>query len=160
MPTVRDATQADCPSISRVLCACYHWFGDNDVLSPEIAAELVTQCGSVEYVRKLMSSVVTFVAEQDRLVVGTATVKENELNTLYVDPTCHRKGIGRMLFDEAAQAIAAGGFDEMFLGTGASTSIRFYEAMGMRRSGDKIVESGPCKGWTIAVYSKPLKRAT
>ncbi len=160
MPTIRQATEKDCPSISHVLCACYRWFVDNEGFSLETMEQLVAQRGSVEHVRKLMSSVVTFVAEQDRLVVGTATVKENELYTLYVDPTCHRKGIGQMLFDEAAKAIAAAGYDEMFLGTGASTSIRFYEAMGMRRSGEKIVEAGPCKGWTIAVYSKPLKRAT
>ncbi len=160
MPIIREATEADCPSISRVLCACYRWYGDNDVTSPEETAALVAKCGSVEYVQKFLSSVKTFVAEQDEQVVGMATVKENELYQLYIDPTCHRKGFGRMLFDQAAKTIAAAGFDEMHLGTGASTSISFYEAMGLRQSGEKILETGPCKGWTIALYSKSLNPAT
>ncbi len=130
------------------------------MLSPEIAEELVVHHGSVEHVQKLMLSVKTFVAEQDGQVVGMATVKENELDMLYVDPACHRKGIGRMLFDQAAKTISAAGYDEMFLGTGASTSIQFYEAMGLRRSGEKKVETGPCKGMTISLYSKPLKPAS
>ena len=160
MPTVREAAKDDCQSISRVLCACYRWFGDNDVTSPEITAELITHRGSVERVLELLSSVEMFVAEQDGRVVGMATVAENELHMLYIDPACHRKGFGRLLFDEGAKTIAAAGYDEMFLGTGASTSISFYEAMGMRRSGEKLVTEGPCKGWTIAVYSKPLKTAS
>ena len=160
MATIRRATQGDCTAISCILRECYRWFEDNIGMPAETVTALIAQRSSTEYVSKLLAKNLWLAAEADGIVACAAGIEANELSMLYVDPAYHRRGIGRMLFGAAETAIADAGYDKMFLRTGASPSVPFYEAMGMVRTGDKLVEIGPCKGMALDIYTKRLLSTT
>ena len=62
----------------------------------------------------------------------------NEISKLYVDPSVHRQGIGKQLFDLGERVVAEDGHDELTAGAVFDSAIPFYEAMGMVSVGRKF----------------------
>jgi len=78
------------------------------------------------------------------------------ITKLYVDPRCHRQGIGSRLFKAAEQRIREAHFSELFLGTIADSAVPFYEKMGLSITGYKRGRSGR----RAVLMKKPLKERT
>ena len=65
-----------------------------------------------------------------------------EIGALYVDPTRHRGGVGRLLMAEARRRLAADGYQQAFLWVlrGNERARSFYEREGWRPDGASRVE--------------------
>lgn len=67
-------------------------------------------------------------------VVGFASWRDDELISLFVDPDCHGRGIGRRLFDACQDDAAANGNGIVRLNSTLNART-FYEAYGFREVG-------------------------
>ncbi len=93
------------------------------------------------------------VAEEDGRIVGFGLAGPStgaefggraEVKFLYVDRTCSRRGVGRMLLADMARHVAATGHAGMALAVvdGNAPAIAFYDAMGGRAVG-RATDPGP-----------------
>ncbi|MFH2203432.1 MAG: GNAT family N-acetyltransferase [Elusimicrobiota bacterium] len=152
--TVRPMQENDIPRVSEILCACYRFIAGPDGFSPEQLAAILKERGSVEAVRHQFKEYRWLVACDDQ-VAGAVAVKENEITKLYVDPTTHRQGIGKLLFYEAERIISASGHQEVTLGT-TGHGVPFYRSLGMEVVNRKRCAHGPLVGNEVTLMSKPI----
>jgi ribosomal protein S18 acetylase RimI-like enzyme len=82
----------------------------------------------------------TLVAVAGDAIVGFSHAIGGAMETLYVLPSWHRHGIGRVLFHQTRAALAAQGTDEMTFNVlkRNAKSIAFYRAMGARVIGEEL----------------------
>ncbi len=141
--TIRPANGDDASAVARIYITSWnHGFGE---LMPQrsVTAELV------ERWRRDLSEPVPqrwWVAELRGLVVGFVGVGPSrdpidpelgELDTIAVDPSCWRTGIGRRLMAVALRHLTADGYREAVLWTLSEydRGQKFYEAVGWRPDG-------------------------
>jgi len=131
---IRTMTTAEIGAVSTLLCDCYRWLARREGYSPEQTEFLLVRRGSEAVVRKESGSQHYLVACSGEVIVGMAAISNNEITKLYVAPSHHGEGIGRLLYQESERLIGEVGFPEVVLGT-TPGSMRFYEVMGMSTSG-------------------------
>jgi phosphinothricin acetyltransferase len=117
--TIRQATEADAPA----LVAIYAPYVLETPISFETAVPTVEEF--VARMRKYLSAWQYLVAERDGRIVGYAyggTHRERAAYrysvevSAYVDRACHRQGIGRALYAQLFDDLAAKGYCEAFAG--------------------------------------------
>jgi ribosomal protein S18 acetylase RimI-like enzyme len=153
---IREMRNNDIPAVSDIICAGYKWLAKMEGYTPEETSELINKRGSPEVIAKQREEYRFIVADIDDALVGAVSIRKNEITKLYVVPNLFRRGVGSTLFNHAEKIIADQGYDNISLGAFPS-SAGFYEAMGMKKDGEKIPTGGPIKGRRILLYRKKIK---
>jgi GNAT superfamily N-acetyltransferase len=140
---IRRATVDDAADLAAVEVRTFrHAYAD--ILDPEFLADQDPVARAEEWRKHLqLEDRDVWVAEVEGRVVGYASVRDQELRMLYVDPFAQGAGVGSELL---AQAEAAGARElEVFEANGHGR--HFYEDRGWR-------DSGPAGEW----LGRPLRR--
>ncbi|HEY2477584.1 MAG TPA: GNAT family N-acetyltransferase [Solirubrobacterales bacterium] len=128
-----EATGADAPT---TVLAVVSGEGDAEDLSLTNCWEVRSGSSASPFER--IAGFVTYGPSRDEDLPGLA-----EIRALYVDPDCHRGGLGRMLMAEARSRLAAEGYEEAFLWVlrGNTRGATFYEREGWRPDGTTRLEN-------------------
>jgi len=153
---MRAMTSEDVPAVSRLVTACYEFLAERQGFSPEQLQRLLVERCSEAWIRETFHAYPRFVADSDGCVVGLVGVEDNDLAELWVDPACHRQGIGTMLFAKAEQMIADAGHATLTVRT-TGYAVPFYEAMGAHVVAQRPCPGGPMVGWPLTYLEKPLR---
>jgi GNAT superfamily N-acetyltransferase len=140
---IRRATVDDAADLAAVEVRTFrHAYAD--ILDPQFLADQDPVTRAEEWRKHLqLDDRAVWVAEVEGRVVGYASVRDQELRMLYVDPFAQGAGVGSELL---AQAEAAGARElEVFEANGHGR--RFYEDRGWR-------DDGPAGEW----LGSPLRR--
>jgi phosphinothricin acetyltransferase len=141
-PVIRPATPADIPAITRIYAhAVAHGTASFEIEPPDRAEMARRQ-------RVLMDSGFPYIAaEFDGTLLGYAYAGHYRArpayrftieDSIYVDPTAQRRGVGRVLLDHLIAESASRGFRQMIavIGDSAQTaSIELHRAAGFRMIG-------------------------
>ena len=153
---IREMCDSDLVRVSVIVCNCYRLLAKHEGLTQEQVVHLLSARGSEEAIQNQRQQQLFLVAVGDNTLMGVASIENNELAKLYVDPESHGRGIGKRLFREAQQFILGNGYSEMFLGA-FSSAIPFYERLGMTVSHTKSINRGPLTGLKHAVMTISLR---
>ena len=136
---IRGGTGADSRAMGRVYCEAWKAAYDGilpggflDSLTPETAApppDRVNPENSLVYEENgVVVGLVNFGESRDEETAGMA-----EIRSIYVLPGAWKKGVGRELFEAAAEKLHSAGYEKMFLWVLSDNSRArgFYERMGM-----------------------------
>jgi phosphinothricin acetyltransferase len=141
-PTIRAATPADIPSMTRIYDHAVRHGTASFEIEPPDEAEMARRYRSL-----LEGGYPHLVAERDGAVLGYAyagpyrtrpAYRWSVEDSIYVDPSAYRRGIGRTLLDRLMAESAARGFRQMIavIGDSAQTaSIELHRAAGFRPVG-------------------------
>ena len=155
MLTVRPLDIADLEPVRRVISAALRTLSSQEGWTEDQLAHMMTDHTSEEDLRELFRKQVWFVACQGDHVVGVLSLWRNEIARLYVDPVCHRRGIGRALFNVAERTVKASGFSEI-CARSFSASVPFYTAVGMCIRGQEPCRGVPFTGREVSLMVKEL----
>lgn len=127
MIEVRPATVWDALTISNIVKDTIRVSNSRDY--PASVIERVSENFSAEAVRELINSRSVWVALIDGVVVGTASLENNTVRTVFVAPAAQRSGVGRCLMQ--AVELAAINQSLKLLKVPASLTARsFYARLG------------------------------
>lgn len=129
--TVRPARPSDLQEIIHLAAHVSDWtYGRiSPRLHEALAADLAGVVGGEEHWR---DSVVALLAGK---IVGVVLVGGDRLEDLWIDPSCHRQGLGSWLLGIAEEKIRASGARRANLNVVLqnTNALRFYEAHGWER---------------------------
>ncbi|MBV9420896.1 MAG: GNAT family N-acetyltransferase [Alphaproteobacteria bacterium] len=126
---LRPATEADVPALESLLRRS--WLS---TWAPELSFETVRKWAAEDwagaYARTQWADFL--LADDNGKVLGMVHIDGNFIGALHVDHRHKRRGIGKVLMDEAERRIAAAGHDEATLETNTfnTVAIAFYEGRG------------------------------
>lgn len=152
---IRAMHEEETVAVSELLVVCYRWLADREGYTREQVEFLVHQRGSVETVTRESREQLYLVACVDGGVAGMASVADNQVTKLYVDPARHGQGIGSRLLAAAEVTIRQAGHDRMLLGTTQGT-VPFYESRGMTVAGRRRPRAGPFTDRDVVQMEKSL----
>jgi phosphinothricin acetyltransferase len=163
--SIRDATSADIPAITRIYAHAVRHGTASFELDPPDEAEMARRQralidGGFPYI----------VAERDAAVLGYAyaglyrvrpAYRHTVEDSIYIAPEAHRQGIGRMLLDALIARCTDSGFRQMIAVIGDSTlqtpSIALHAAAGFRLIGTLDAVGYKHGRWLDSVYmQRPL----
>ena len=78
---------------------------------------------------KTSKKMLIFVAVDNKHVLGTASLKKNEISTIFVDPKVHGRGVGKNLMKRVESEANKNGFKSIKLFS-SITAIKFYKKLG------------------------------
>ena len=148
MTTIRRATPHDKLRIAEVWEAAWR-----DGHLGHVPDELVAHRDSDSFRTRAADMIDrTLVAEVDGVVVGFVTLKDDELEQLFVDAAARGTGVARDLLAEGARRLVAAGHPRPWLAvaTGNARARHFYEREGWRDSGP-IAYAAPIDGGVVPV---------
>ncbi len=132
MITIREMKKEDINNVSELLCSSYRHLIQIENYSKLELDFLLTKRGSVETILRESQTQKYFVAFEDKILVGMASIGGCEITKLYVHPGWHGKGIGRQLFKYCKNEIFRGGHKALKVVAVGESALPFYIAMGMR----------------------------
>ncbi len=146
---IRPATPSDAGTIARIHVAT--WQAAYRGLIPDPVLDALDVESRVAFWERLLSVTHdTFVAESGSGIIGFCSLIPSrdgdaavaEIAALYVAPAHWRQGAGRTLCSAAFRAAVEGGFSGITLWvlTGNSAAISFYETQGFSRDGATRIE--------------------
>lgn len=141
---IRRATVADARAIATVeIRAFRHAYAD--ILEPEYLAGMDVDEEAAAWAQSLAEAGrLAWVAETEDRVVGYASIRGDELRTLYVDPVAQGAGLGTRLLAEAQSA----GARCLYVFDANGHGRRFYESRGWQDAG----EDGEWMGLALRRY--------
>ncbi len=92
----------------------------------------------------------TFVAVSNEEIIATGTLRDREIQTVFVDPSMHGMGYGKLLMRHLEHVAKSRGVTEMSLRS-SLTSKAFYESLQYQAKGDTY---GAVGGQTIVMIKK------
>jgi ribosomal protein S18 acetylase RimI-like enzyme len=130
---IRPATDADAEAIAGIQARTWRW-AYGDFIAPEdmpVASERLPRW------REVIAAGRVRVFDQDGEVVGYVAVDDDELASLYVDPTAQGAGVGTRLLQDAQERIRTAGHARAWLYVYADNAhgCAFYERHGWRPVG-------------------------
>ncbi|PVZ15356.1 MULTISPECIES: GNAT family N-acetyltransferase [unclassified Pseudomonas] len=150
---IRRALPEDAAPISRIVIAALRRSNSADYPAEVIAQ--VERNFTPQAVGQRLSTRTVFVASLNGRAVGTASLEGRVVRSVFVDPDCHRQGIGRSLM-QAVHAFAANSGVSRLSVPSSITAQGFYEALGYAavrevcREGERTlvmeVRLGPAEG--------------
>lgn len=93
--------EGDYGRVNEILRASYRWLAEREAWNDEQFTLMMDDRASLDMIEKESKVQTWIIAEQDDRLVGLVDIWRNEIAKLYVDPACHRQGIGAMLFRAA-----------------------------------------------------------
>jgi GNAT superfamily N-acetyltransferase len=124
---IRRALSPDAKEISRVIVRALH-----ETNGPDYPAHVITAVAenfSPERVTEKLANRIAYVAIVDGAVVGTASLDDRVIRSVYVDPTYQRKGIGTRLMDVLEDLAREQGVSTLSVPS-SITAERFYRKLG------------------------------
>ncbi len=152
---IREMRDSDLAGVSAIVCNCYRLLAKHEGFTQEQLVHLQSARGSEKAIQSQRQQQLFLVAVGDNTLMGVASVENNELAKLYVEPGFHNRGIGKLLFREAQRLILDRGYSDMYLGA-FSSAVPFYERLGMTVSHWKNISRGPLTGRKQAVMTISL----
>jgi ribosomal protein S18 acetylase RimI-like enzyme len=163
MVNVREARAEDADEMGRVMVASWlaahrgqvserAWQGRRADWTPEVSARAWQRSLLERDALGDRSPDCYLVAEDDQgalVAVALGSVKRAderavfaEVHALYVEPTQHRRGVGRRLLQQLAECLADRGATSVEIGvlTANDDARRFYEALGGQLAGERLIE--------------------
>lgn len=153
---VEPMTDADHAEVSALLRACFEWLGQREGFNARQIGFLVGERSSEATLRAEAMTRPHLVARGEGVIMGMATVRDNEIARLYVHPRYHRRGVGKALFEAAEAMIREAGFDEVTVAALVDSAAAFYRAMDMREIGRQVYEPEIFLGREVVILAKPL----
>jgi ribosomal protein S18 acetylase RimI-like enzyme len=135
---IRVATDADAQAIAEIQARTWRW-AYGDFIAPE---DMPVASERVPVWREIIARGAVRVFDQDGTVVGYASVQDDELTSLYVDPVAQGAGVGSRLLADAQERIRAGGHTRAWLYVYADNAqgCAFYERHGWAAVGGLVGE--------------------
>jgi N-acetylglutamate synthase-like GNAT family acetyltransferase len=123
----------------------------------EVLRRLMEEPEELQVDETLIDSGQVILAEADGVVVGLASFiitasAYAELDGMFVDPRCWRRGIGRMIFEATERELIARQATGIRVVSSAS-AVDFYKSLGFSIVGEERTRLGP----TVPVMTKVLK---
>ncbi|MBS7600889.1 GNAT family N-acetyltransferase [Pseudomonas sp. RC2C2] len=147
---IRTATNADAPAISRLIIGTLR--GSNaQNYSSEIIAQ-VEQSFSPQAIVLLLTQRQVLVATLESDIVATASLDQDIIRSVFVEPAHQGKGIGRQLMTSIQSIAIAAGLDQLRVPS-SITAEGFYASLGFTKNRDALHGSE-----RTIIMSKPLVR--
>jgi ribosomal protein S18 acetylase RimI-like enzyme len=136
---IRTATAADASALAGIQARGWRW-AYGDFIAPE---EMPVAEEREPVFRELAERGAVRVFDQDGNVVGYASVADDEITSLYVEPAAQGAGVGTRLLADAVERIRAAGHRRAWLYVYADNGQgrAFYERHGWERVGGLVGES-------------------
>ncbi|PYC17632.1 GNAT family N-acetyltransferase [Pseudomonas mosselii] len=132
---VRRAQREDAEAISRIVIAALRESNSQDYPAEVIAQ--VEQSFSPAAVSALLESRVVFVAVNQNNLLGTASLDGEVVRTVFVAPTHHGTGIGRLLMEAIHAAAIRAGITALRVPS-SITAQGFYARLGYQKLRDEF----------------------
>ncbi len=130
---VRPAVDDDTAAISRVVIAALRRSNSQDY-SPDIIARI--ECSfAPEAIGVLLGKRKVFVAVLGTTIIGTASLDDEVVRSVFVDPEYQGGGVGRQLMDVIHATAARDGVQALRVPS-SMTAEAFYAALGYRKIRD------------------------
>ncbi len=134
---VRKFRKEDAGETSNIIRRCLREINSKDYSKKEIAN--LYNFFTPSLIIKNSKDRIVFVAVEGHRVVGTASLKENIVLTVFVNPDIHGKGIGSKLMDRVENLAKKKGY-KTIKAPSSFTSFKFYKRRGYEKV--KIIHSG------------------
>lgn len=159
--TIRPYEQEDAPSVGRLIADTFREF-NLSYASPEEQELLLgpfrhahsTDAEHQAAIVQIIQAPTILVAERDGDVVGVLRGSVGRLHSLFVDKSCHRQGVGRMLMDHFERMCRQEGATAITLAS-SLYAVSFYARLGYKKSTG--VRKGPCFDGRDFPY-QPMKK--
>ncbi|RON19449.1 GNAT family N-acetyltransferase [Pseudomonas frederiksbergensis] len=135
---IRNAMNADAPAISRTIINTLRESNAQDYSSEII--DQVAQSFSPLAILHLLTERQVLVATVDSHIVATASLDQDVVRSVFVDPSYQGKGIGRHLM-ERIQSIAINAGLNLLCVPSSITAEGFYASLGFKKIRDEFHES-------------------
>ncbi|QTH14406.1 GNAT family N-acetyltransferase [Pseudomonas corrugata] len=132
---IRYATNADAPEISRTIVNTLRQSNAQDYSSEII--DQVAQNFSPVAILCLLTERQVLVATANSHIVATASLDQNVVRSVFVDPSHQGKGIGRLLI-ERLQTMAKNAGLNLILVSSSITAEGFYVSLGFKKIRDEF----------------------
>jgi len=132
---IRNATREDAEAISQVVVRALRKSNGQDY-SPDIIVQ-VEQCFSPKAILYLLTQRQVYVATIDHHVVATASLDQDVIRSVFVDPTYQGIGIGRQLMARI-QSVAVNGGGKLLRVPSSITAEGFYSSLGFEKIRDEF----------------------
>ena len=100
--------------------------------APDYHPDVIEKQSSIftrPWVERRMKERYMLVATIDDTVVGTGTLDESEIRSVYVLPAAERQGVGRTIMKNLENKAIQKGYSTVHLGS-SKTAVEFYEKLG------------------------------
>jgi GNAT superfamily N-acetyltransferase len=124
---VRPIEVGDYPRVSEIICRCLREVNIRDYSDEHISKMLPVF--APDNLPKRFEGADTVVLVTGRQIVGTATLRGEEIQSVFVDPQKHGKGYGRQLMVHLERQAVMRGFSGVSLNS-SLTSQGFYQHLG------------------------------
>ena len=125
--TIRPADKRDANSISQIIKQALKENNAQDY--PASVIDRLLKNFAPADVEQFLQHRQVFVAEQDQQVVGTASLDENVVRTVFIAPNMQRQGIGRRLMATVLE-VAVSNAVTVLIVPSSITAVAFYENLG------------------------------
>ncbi len=146
---IRKFKKEDAPEVSNIIRRCLRKVNSKDY-SEKVIANLCDLFKPSQIIENSKDRD-TFVAVEDGKLVGTASLKNDTVFTVFVSPESHGRGVGSKLMDKIENLAKKKGYKTIKVPS-AFTSFEFYKKRGYEKV--KIVYSKDDKGDTIEMKKK------
>lgn len=127
---IRKFRKEDAKATSHIIRRCLREVNCADY-SPKVIESLCHFLRPAQLIKNMENRDI-FVAVENDKVIGTASLKENTVYTVFVNPDIHKKGIGTKLMEKVEDLARKKGYNEVKVPSGY-TSFGFYKKRGYKR---------------------------
>lgn len=137
--TIRPFQPDDSPAVSALIIRCLKEVNQADYTPQQI--ERLCQAFAPDQVKKRFGQRLSFVALQKGQIIGTVTLKQNEIGSLFILPDYHKRGIGQQLLRHIEQVALQNKQTEV-IAYSSLTAIDFYQHHGYTQIDQKEEADG------------------
>ncbi len=127
---VRKFKKEDAKKVSNLIRRCLLEVNIKDY-SKKIMDRMVKHFAPSQIIKNSKERIV-FVAVENDKILGTASIKENIILTVFVNPNIHNKGIGSKLMNKVENLAKKNGYKTVKLPS-SLTSFEFYKKRGYKK---------------------------
>lgn len=154
---IRRGAIEDSPAISRLILPLGRKFIARD-FSPEGVQTLLDSFQEASILRYFQSGYRYHLAECAGRLVGVVAVRDNShLYHLFVDETCHRRGIARSLWDIAKRESIAAGNPGRFTVNSSLFALEIYRRLGFVETGTPECRHGVVFVPTVCIVAEQVE---
>ena len=133
---IRKLKKDDAKDVSNIIRRCLREVNSKDY--PKKAITSLCNFFTPSLIIKNLKDRTIFVAVENSKIIGTASLKEDTVFTVFVNPDIHGKGIGSKLMNKVEDLAKKKGYTTIKVPSGL-TSVEFYKKRGYKKV--KIIHS-------------------